>query len=100
MTPILSFTRGLHDGETVKLGEVVVGHVAPFIDGKGTRATFTVWLPECRRSQQPARSLASARANVIIEVERWLRRAGVFYPGQALEVQSVFYPGQALEVQK
>lgn len=86
MTPVLSFTRGEHDGETVKLGEVVVGHVAPFFDGNGTRATFVVWLPECLRAQRPAASLESARANVVGEVEKWLYRTGIFYPGQAVDV--------------
>jgi hypothetical protein len=87
MTPILSFKRGEHDGETVTLGEVVIGHVAPFIGCGNTRAIFTVWLPECRHSQRPASSLESARANVVSEVEKWLCRAGIFYPGQAVEVQ-------------
>jgi len=88
MTPILSFKRGEHDGETVTLGEVVIGHVAPFIGCGNTRAIFTVWLPECRHSQRPASSLESARANVVSEVEKWSAGPASFIPAKPWKCKS------------
>jgi hypothetical protein len=85
MTPVLTFTRGELDREVVKLGDVVIGEVAPH-HGTRARATFSLRLPDSHPSSfRPARSIAQAREMIRASVSEWFLRAGVFYPGQLIE---------------
>jgi hypothetical protein len=87
MTPVLTFIAGPLERELVRLGDVVIGEVAPHNGSRRTHATFTIRLPECSSSFRPAESIERARGIVASEVREWLTRAGVIRPGETVEIQ-------------
>jgi hypothetical protein len=82
MTPVLTFRVAADGRQVALLGAVRVGEVRPWAD----RAAFWVCLPDIDLRGRPSPSIAQARARVVDLLNEWLLRAGIFYPGQEVQV--------------
>jgi len=93
MAPALMFAPAAELGrELVTLGNIRIGEVSASLHG-AHRATYRLWLPDLRSSPRPAPSVEMARHQVRQAVEDWLVRAGIFYPGQAIELHAADLAG-------
>jgi hypothetical protein len=86
MTPTLTFTKGELGREIVRLGDVVIGDVAPYSGARHYNAIFSLRLPDTPAAFRPTRSFGEARELIRKDVSEWFLRAGVFYPEQLIEV--------------
>lgn len=86
MLPVLSFHCAAHFGiEKVFLGDAMIGNIQQL----GEMYRIALWLPGPSRGRRAPRSGAEARAIFVDAVNDWLLRAGIFYPGQSVEVAQV-----------